>query len=440
MSSIMLVRVLSVAADGLQETVFDDLVTNAVVEHQRLEYKSQLPGTSSDERREFARDVAAMANGGGGIIVIGIEDDTNDAASRITPVGLGSEVTRLNQICNSLIEPHLRIDIHEVEIGDGPDGVIIVDTPSSTRLPFAVAEGSRLGYYRRTGRSRHPLSEAEVAQMYITRGVRVERVSSRLDSLISRVAERLGAEPPPAIYVAVVPLEPYERLFRPDRETFAEIRALHTQPVFGANGVGDVLFTDLKPGFKRIDLAKGYEAETLRRYGWMEFHDDGAFLGVIVADAGLQRGMGDHHGDQRAIPGFYDTRMTCELVARLAAYGVLGRQFDVHGEIMISAGIVAEGLPVTVTTGPGRWEADHAQVVATPVQTVLSADVEDLVEIKSVLRTAAPLLDDLMTAFGWPRCFQLERDGTVRLDFWGDGWTQQVERWADYERLSVAGR
>ena len=101
----MLVRVLNVAADSLEEAVFDDLVTNAVVEHQRLEYKSQLPGTSPDDRREFARDVAAMANGGGGIIVMGIEDDANDAATRITPVGLGGEVTRLSQICVACSSP-----------------------------------------------------------------------------------------------------------------------------------------------------------------------------------------------------------------------------------------------------------------------------------------------------------------------------------------------
>ena len=77
------------------------------------------------------------------------------------------------------------------------------------------------------------------------------------------------------------------------------------------------------------------------------------------------------------------------------------------------------------------------QVVATPVQTSLSADIEDLVEIPGVLRVAAPLLDDLMTAFGWQRCFQLERDGTVRLGFWGSGWTQQIEGWAQRAGLPV---
>jgi len=328
--------------------------------------------------------------------------------------------------------------VHETEVGGGPDGIIVVEIPPSTRSPFAVAEGSRLGYYRRTGRNRHPLSEAEVAQMYQARGTRLESVSARVEALVARVPERLGAEPPPAMYIAIIPLEPYERLFRPDRETLAEIRTLNTAPVFGANGVGDVLLTDLRPGFKRIDLARGYREEILRRHGWMEFHDDGAFLGVVVGDDDPQRGLGDLHGEQRAVPAFYDTRMTCEFAARLTAYGLLATQFDVHGEVMIAAGIAAEGLPATVTTGPGRWESERTQVVTTPVQTSLSADVEDLVEIQRVLRVAAPLLDDLMTAFGWPRCFQLERDGTVRLGFWSGGWTQQIEQWAQRAGLPVA--
>jgi hypothetical protein len=433
----MLVRVLGIGADGLEEQVIADLVTNAVVEHQRLEYKSRLPGTSQDDRREFARDVAAMANGGGGVLIIGVEDDANDAASRITPVALGGEVTRLNQICSSLIEPFLHLDMHEVEAGGGPDGVIVVEVLSSPRVPFAVAEGSRLGYYRRTGRNRHPLAEAEVAELYRARGIRLEHATSRMEALIASVPGRLGEDPPPTVYVAIVPLEAYERLFRPDRATLAQIRTLGITPVFGTSGVGDVLMTDLRPGFKRIDLAHGYEEPILQRYGWMEFHDDGAFLGVLVGDPDLQRGLGGGGSEQNPTPGFYDTRLTCELVARLAAYGLLAELFDVHGELIITAGIAGEGLPATITTGPGRWDADHTQMVRTSVRTSLSADTDDLTQMPGVLRVAAPLLDDLMTAFGWPRCFQLERDGTIRLRFWGGGWDQQIRRWADGMGLSA---
>ena len=54
-----------------------------------------------------------------------------------------------------------------------------------------------------------------------------------------------------------------------------------------------------------------------------------------------------------------------------------------------------------------------------------------------VLEAAAPLLNDLMTAFGWPRCVQLERDGTIVLGTWGQGWVAQIEGWANANGLAT---
>lgn len=427
----MFARVLGTSAARLNEEVFQSLVTNRAVEHQRLEYKSRLPGPTPDDRREFARDIAGMANGGGGILIFGVEDDANDAAIGLTPVGLGGEVTRLSQICGSLIEPYLRVEFHELQVQGGPDGIIVVEVPSSERKPFAVVEGSRLGFYRRAGRSKHPLTEAEVAQMYRARTERLAETNQRIDTLTAQVLERVGEARTPAVYVVIAPREVYDRLFRPDRETRAGIRALDPPPVFGTSGVGDVFFDELRPGFKRIDMARHFDDRSLERYGWIEFHDDGAFVGVVRGDESLHRGLGNERGtDEGATGGFYDSRLTCEIVARLAAFGILARHFDVHGEVVIRVGIAPVGLPATITTGRDRWEADFTEVVQSPLQTSLSAEADDLEAIPGVLQIAAPLLDDLMTAFGWPRCLQLDRDGTVRLRFWGSGWTENIDRWA----------
>ncbi len=45
---------------------------NGVPESRTLEYKQQLPGTTEPEKEEFLRDVSAMANASGGVIVFGI--------------------------------------------------------------------------------------------------------------------------------------------------------------------------------------------------------------------------------------------------------------------------------------------------------------------------------------------------------------------------------
>ncbi len=133
--------------------------------------------------------------------------------------------------------------------------------------------------------------------------------------------------------------------------------------------------------------------------------------------------------EQGDLAGFYDTRLTCQIVAALTAYGQLARRFGVVGELIVVAGVSAVGLPVSLTTGPGRFEAENATVVTAPVQTRLSIDADQLMTPTGVLEAAAPLLDDLMTAFGWPRCVQLERDGTIVLKTWGRGWVPQIEEW-----------
>ncbi len=433
----MLRRVLGVAPVDLGEAEFDRLIDEGVAEHQRLEFKSALPGQTPDDRREFARDVAAMANGGGGLIVFGIEEGENDTAGAITPVELGDQVTRLNQIANSLIEPYLQLTMHTSEVDDGPTGLIVVEVPVSQRRPFAVVEGSRLGYYLRTGRSRHALAEAEVAQMYQSRSVRLRSVETRATALKVDAARRLGPGHP-ALVMVVVPFDSFERLFRPDRATEDEVRALTGQPVFGAP-VGRVFPQYTKPGFKRIEMSQRFA--NLAQFGWMEFHDDGAFVAVIAEDPRLTRPHDDVFFEgppaEEIAGGFYDSVLTAQLIASLLAYGTLAENFDVHGELLVRATFVEEGLPAILSTDPTRGEVNGARALDHEVSTELSAAATDFVELTALLQVASPLLDDLMSAFGWPRNFQLHRDGTIRLSFFSREWRPAVDQWAEQIGLAV---
>jgi hypothetical protein len=214
------------------------------------------------------------------------------------------------------------------------------------------------------------------------------------------------------------------------------VRGIPTQPVFGTSGVGDVLLPDVRPGFKRVDLARGYQERPLT-YGWMEFHDDGAFLGVVVGDDRFDPPM--LMPDETPIPGFYDTRLTCEVVARLTAYGLLARHFGVYGELALRAGFSDHALPAALVTGPGRSEVIGAQTLDHAVSTALSLDATDLLSPRDVLTVAAPILDDLASAFAWPRGFQLDRDGTVRGRYWGGGWSGNVQRWASEHDVPSTG-
>ena len=104
----MLRRVLGVGSDELTIDVFEQLVTNQQVEHQKLEYKAELPGNSRDDRMEFARDVASMANyqAEGQIVeywFLDVEGTTVMVEANSFPVSFAEDVTELRAVIDTLV-------------------------------------------------------------------------------------------------------------------------------------------------------------------------------------------------------------------------------------------------------------------------------------------------------------------------------------------------
>ena len=368
-----------------------------------------------------------MANAGGGLIVVGIKD-ANDAAAEITPVPLGSEVTRLRQMVISRIEPYLSFFMHEVPIEGGPNGCIILAIPPSSRRPFAVSEGIRLGYFRRTGRNTVSLTEAEVAMMYQIRSRRLRDTRARHDLLSRRVEQVMKSSKHPVIYISITPLEQYDRVFQPNYHQIRSVQSIGRNPVFGQT-VGEILFSHVTPGFKSLEFRrfdKALDNQLLRKREWLEFHDDGSFLGVILGTESKGQDMAH----------FYDTRVTCELIARLSAYGTLASHFGLYGEIAILVGIAKSGLPATIRMPPAR-AGGTIMAVDSPVATQLSAEIADLRTPGSVVKIALPLVDDLMSAFGLSAGLLLRRDGSIVIGNWGS-WKSRLRSWAKDNGIPVA--
>ena len=232
---------------------------------------------------------------------------------------------------------------------------------------------------------------------------------------------QMDKSPLPVIYLAIVPLTEYDRLFYPDGPTTRDIADLSTPPVFGMSEVGEVIFRYVRPKFKGVTLDES-EVRTFG-YDWIEFYNDGAFLGIITGHDSLQHGVLQFERQSRAPvndTGFYDNMLTCQVVARLRAFGLLASHFSLSTEVTIRIGIASVALPATVATGRHRTGVRNTGAVRSPLHSDLNVTVlDELTTISGVLRTAVTLLNDLMPAFPMARCFQLEADGTVVLSTWG---------------------
>lgn len=140
------------------------LIDNEVEESTVLEYKASFATQSPKWKEELAKDVSAMANSNGGIIIYGLKQKDlgggNAVAGKLTPIPLG-EMTkdRLSQLFSSNIQPK----IDNVEITYLPDGenggYFVVEIPQSD-----TAHQNRLDhiYYKRRNATIDAMEDYEI--------------------------------------------------------------------------------------------------------------------------------------------------------------------------------------------------------------------------------------------------------------------------------------
>lgn len=152
------------------------LITDQIEEHRQLDYKYALPGSSEEDRREFAKDVVAMANTSGGILLYGIQELEKNGAktgipSAVVATGERSNdeiVRRLTSMIQSNTDPPLTsCEVQVVPTTPGP--VIAVGIPKSVLAPHGVKVGGAPQYWRRADRQNYPVSTNELRGLFLER-------------------------------------------------------------------------------------------------------------------------------------------------------------------------------------------------------------------------------------------------------------------------------
>lgn len=156
-------------------------ITDSIPESLNLDYKAAGALAKSNEKRaEVTKDVSAMANSDGGILIYGISEDKSvvpPVPSQITPVDAGVISKEwLEQVINT-IRPRLDgVIIHPVQLSSAPNHfAYVVEIPRSTTAHQAQDKK----YYKRfnfestamddyeirdvMGREQHPLIDIEFA-------------------------------------------------------------------------------------------------------------------------------------------------------------------------------------------------------------------------------------------------------------------------------------
>lgn len=312
---------------GLSFTMILRACEAGVEERSDLDWKAQLPLTASDaegkqtQQAELAKDIAAMANSGGGLIVHGVRqivDPNSSAADVVEPVGQVSEadLQQIRQVAGSLIYPPVvGLQLLKLAPEENPaSGVLALHVPDSQAAPHLVHPARRQSEYFiapwRDGPHTSRMVERQIASAYLLREQGARRRRQEFEDLwlsAVRVATKPGpagtAAPPVWVIAVAAPDQPYPRprnlMIDKADSVFASARSFKGLAAYGALDL--VKAEQTRRGLRRyFRVGERHLRGNVTPCARVEVHTDGAITVAVTRDGAFP---GESRVDQQvAIP------------------------------------------------------------------------------------------------------------------------------------------
>lgn len=155
----------------------------SLAETDIFDAKKEIP----NKNVETAKDISAMANTNGGVIIYGIEEDSDKIPSIPNPILLSGQRERIDQIVRTSVSEVPYYSITSIPTSNDPSlGYIVVKIPPSERAPHMVVVKNEKRFYGRGETGNYILSEKEVARLYERRVTSESNIMSILEEFISQ--------------------------------------------------------------------------------------------------------------------------------------------------------------------------------------------------------------------------------------------------------------
>lgn len=209
--------------DALSEQDLDELVEAQVPEGLRIEYKLETYKNGDSDKREFLKDVSALANSQGGHLILGIREAAGVADAI---VGLGNtdadaELLRLEQIARGGIEPRISgLQLKAIPLAAGGH-VLLLRVPRSWNPPHrVVAQGSNRFYLRHSAGVHEPNVE-ELRTLFTESGSALDHARRFREERLVEIRSGNGERPlvnGGQIILHIVPVASFSRSVAVDVE------------------------------------------------------------------------------------------------------------------------------------------------------------------------------------------------------------------------------
>ena len=226
-------RALGLEPGNLTMNDINQAIAEKVEETADLDWKKKFYGTQNNAAmEEVAKDIAAMANSGGGWIVFGIkEDGENNAASSVNPIQWSADNERkiLNVAYSKIGPPVVGVEFFKIPCGENPNEgyVVLMHVPDSADAPHFARKGDdAFRAPRRNGSHTVFMTDRDIERGFRERFQRGVEQEKTLQGYFEQATEALNPEQGVFLAIAAVPVTPKISAGPVDRNTVIQ----HTNP------------------------------------------------------------------------------------------------------------------------------------------------------------------------------------------------------------------
>ena len=258
-----------------------------------LDWKTELPPSKGLPQTDFPKDVAAMANSGGGVIVFGVRESQKAATERVD-VGEFDEAYERSLRSAAIIAispPVFGLAVHRLG-GEGRRAVV-VEVPVSIDGPHLIYRNGYFGAPVRNDSDTVWMKERQIEAMYRARFDERRHATEALDSLFGETTGGRDSDKRAWLIAVAHPRVPRLRN-RLDRNEAREVlsKTVDLALIYaGRGGIHPLESVDLlnpRPGLRRwvaVNTATGDRSRW--KESWVSIHHDGSV--TLAAAVGAHR-------------------------------------------------------------------------------------------------------------------------------------------------------
>lgn len=352
-------RALGLEPGNLTLEIIKKAIEEGLEETSDLDWKKELYNPKKPTWfEEASKDIAAMANSGGGWIVFGVgEDGKNNGASSINPIQWSAtDEQRILQAAYSKIGPPVvGLDFEKIPCGENPDDgyIVLMHIPDSMDAPHFARKGNDAFVApRRNGPHTVPMTERDIERGFRERFQRGVEQEKTLQGYFEQAAEALNPEQGVFLAIAAVPVTPKISAAPVSEETMYQYANQMLNPGFLYNfertmhEIGFPPNPEVKKGYRRWLVRTNVNSKAqYRKY----FCDDGSML-VSYQLGHIKRGNKLFHDESKKnhCLSKHIEFVIADFMSLLRSYS---QGHKVYGTYRIRAGLVGSSdSPITIRT------------------------------------------------------------------------------------------